>query len=165
MSRYINSHFREKLDAAKIRQYTLLAIDRAKQKRSIVSVVFAVLKRFEGKTINKRFETAVKKELPESYIVSLQTTNLFIWGGPHTTLNTPLGYNERLSIYIDYTVSDGFDFDKFMTDTGNAQNQYDERIAQYEAGLENIDTLVNDYNNALKRLEAASENLKLLACE
>jgi len=148
---YINNHFREKINAETVRENTLKAIERAKLKKTITDKIFAVMKKFDGKAITKRFETALKKELGEGFIVSLDRTgnshmNIFVWQGSWNN-DVLLTYSNRLMVFVGYMGS----------------NQYDKQIETYQNSLKKLGTLVDAYNAQLAKLEEAQNALNALA--
>jgi hypothetical protein len=167
---YLNNSIRDTLNVEVVRANTMEAIIRAKMKKRIFDTVSNVLKKFEGKQINNRLVTAVKKELPDN-VVSLECTgsshyNLYIWGNG-------IGFDQRLMIFICYTGTNpttnrnyavDFGYDYWLKNAGtHSHHHYDEIIAKYECGLKECDKLVREYNLALERLLKAKVELGVCA--
>jgi hypothetical protein len=125
------------------------------QKRAvdILSIIEPVLKSFDGKTISKRIETAIKKVLPEFtvyYGKSYSWYELKIWGNG-------VDYQNNLSLNLGYTsTSDVFNFEWYVT---NNQRSYLEksRYEHLEVYRTDVEKLVNLSIRYEELLETISE--------
>jgi len=160
---YIPSH-PDPIDVNTVIAATNRAIKRAKELDRITSIIFAVLKKFDGKKITKRLETAIGIALPD-YIVSLWVDGsvyLNLWGRHSDSLVT---YTNRYSLFLGYTDdrlshnTQSFNYAKFVNDIAPSQNVYAERARRYEEALKNVDSVVSNYNDALHKVMEAKEAL------
>jgi len=126
------------------------------QQLTIVKEVFEVLKRFEGKQINRRIQTALRESptlAPYTihYHKDYSWYGLRIWGNGldynHSSLSLNLGYigeDDRLNLE---KVKENF--------TGYFMNE--DRIKRLQEGLPKIYGLCAKWNDTLKTLQAVNK--------
>lgn len=108
----------------------------------IVSIVFPVLEKWDGKVLNKRLHTKVKEALPAGFAISfsdLYSYELSIWGNG-------IDYNQKYYFNLG-SKSDGkeFNFKKFKEDFFDRHFQWEERIKELVKLRIELPTFVKEY--------------------
>jgi len=135
----------------------------AEQNLLWINTVLDVLKKFEGKKITKRIETALKarpemKGLIIYYGVDYGQYRLSIWGNGR-------GYNDRFTLTIDNKPGqwrngcDTVDLER-VKENAKCYTLEEGRIKEMKAGLESVPELVERWNKGLDELQHVHKNAK-----
>lgn len=163
----------EARDIAAIKENSKATIAKLRKHKDIMHKFLSVLRRWDGKQINARLVTALKKELPNVSAICFEDCGssfrqIAMWGG-----DIGLDYTNRLVVFIGYFSTNDpknvcladFRFDAWEAREG-IRYQYDGQIEAREKALREIDSIIRDYNaayEALKRADDTLDNLDLAA--
>jgi hypothetical protein len=156
----------EAKDIATIKENSQATIVKLRKHKDIMQKFLSVLRRWDGKQINARLVTALKKELPNVSVITFEDCGtsfrqIAMWGG-----DTGLDYTKRLLVFIGYFSTNDpanvcladFRYDAWEKREG-IRYQYDKQIADREKALRDIDSIVRDYNAAYAALKSADDAL------
>ena len=141
-------------------------IDHYQIRLELINIIDTPLKRFDGKKITKRIETAINLALPKRTVYLDNDYSMFklvIWGDSSGLLakERRISYNERFTSLIGYKDNPIFDHDKFI-EYNQCHLLNEKRIKSLKRAIENIDDLVklhNDICHKKERFESYASNL------
>jgi hypothetical protein len=126
----------------------------------IFQKIVVVLKKFEGKNVTKRIQTALKEAMPgyNIYLKSIASmTNIEVWGGDIEYQNGP----HILLCYNDHPI---YSEDTFVNKHNSGFADVPSTIEKLKQGLVNAPALVDRFNQILKdaqELEAEAKKYEL----
>ena len=140
-------------------------IDHYQIRLELINIIDTPLKRFDGKKITKRIETAINLALPKRTVYLNKDYSMFqlvIWGDKEwLAKERRISYNERFTSLIGYKDNPIFDHDKFI-EYNQRHLLNEKRIKSLKRAIENIDDLVklhNDICHKKERFESYASNL------
>lgn len=139
------------ISVLKMRAEAEQALRNARARYRIAKDCEKVFALFDGKQLNRRIATAIK-EIEVNAAIHYDTCGeLQIWGG-----QTTLEYNARVNIHLQCDPETGrFSMERTMAHYSmlNLLKEH-ERAVDIEKGIQNIYPLVEEYNAAVRDLEA-----------
>ena len=140
-------------------------IDHYQIRLELINIIDTPLKRFDGKKITKRIETAINLALPKRTVYLNKDYSMFqlvIWGDSSGLLakERRISYNERFTSLIGYKDNPIFDHDKFI-EYNQCHLLNEKRIKSLKRAIEDIDDIVRLHNEICdikERFEAYASN-------
>ena len=143
-------------------------IDHYQIRLELIDIIDTPLKRFDGKKITKRIETAINLALPKRTVYLDKDYSMFklvIWGDSSGLLakERRISYNERFTSLIGYKDNPIFDHDKFI-EYNQCHILNEKRIKSLKRAIEDIDDIVRLHNEICdikQRFESYASNLEI----
>ena len=142
-------------------------IDHYQIRLELINIIDTPLKRFDGKKITKRIETAINLALPKRTVYLNKDYSMFqlvIWGDKEwLAKERRISYNERFTSLIGYKDNPIFDHDKFI-EYNQCHLLNEKRIKSLKRAIDHIDDLVKLYNDICdkkERFESYASNLEI----
>ena len=142
-------------------------IDHYQIRLELIDIIDTPLKKFDGKKITKRIETAINLALPKRTVYLDNDYSMFklvIWGDKGwLAKERKISYNDRFTSLIGYKDNPVFDHDKFI-EYNQCHLLNDKRIKSLKRAIEDIDDTVRLHNEICdikQRFESYASNLEI----